>query len=480
MRLIAENCWEIVIGAEEAPNAPVLAEGASRAAETAHTLALKEYKVESIDFVKRAGKAASIINSTLSSGIEFYLKDTINPREIWEILKNKLTLVDNWNLQRTLKRDFYKMLYDGKESIATYINRLRVFQQQLQGTNNEISNDELVNRIMTSLPESWEQRLVTLDDKRDLSLDDLERALRSHEAKMSDIPTQATKALATVRNSSQRGRGRGRYGRIRGERQIDRRATPSSTKSCWYCLKTGHSQNNCFMKRKGDEGRRERMKRQGTKGAESQDQSASAALADAHALMTKRKSIQSTVGDWFIDSGATDHMSYEQGDFISLKRLNPSVQVVLGDNTAVYAHGMGSIYLSPHVYLTRVLYVPDLGTRLLSVSAVTRLGYEVIFDRSGCKIWKDNVNILSASLCGNLFSVNLHSANIGKAARNSSSKQELEAQDLNLWHQRLGHLNMHDVHQLAKLATGLRINQNTVVLSPCPACLQGKQQRSFN
>ena len=145
MRLIAENCWEIVIGAEEAPNAPILAEGALRAAETAHTLALKEYKVESIDFVKRAGKAASIINSTLSSGIEFYVKDTINPREMWEILKNKLTLVDNWGLQRTLKRDFYKMLYDGKESIATYINRLRVFQQQLQGMNNEISNDELVN-----------------------------------------------------------------------------------------------------------------------------------------------------------------------------------------------------------------------------------------------------------------------------------------------------------------------------------------------
>ena len=168
---------------------------------------------------------------------------------------------------------------------------------------------------MTSLPESWEQRLVTLDDKRDLSLDDLERALRSHEAKISDVPTQAIKALATVRNSSQRGRGRGRYGRIRGERQIDRRATPISTRSCWYSLKTAHSQNNSFMKRKADEGRRERMKRQGAKGAESHDQKASVALADAHALMTKRRSVPSLVGDWFIDSGATDDMSYEQGDF---------------------------------------------------------------------------------------------------------------------------------------------------------------------
>jgi len=96
---------------------------------------------------------------------------------MWEILRNKLTLVDNWGLQRTLKGDFYKMSYDGKESITTYINSLRVFQQQLQGMNNEVSNDELVNQMMTSLPASWEQRLITLDDRRDLTLHDLERAL---------------------------------------------------------------------------------------------------------------------------------------------------------------------------------------------------------------------------------------------------------------------------------------------------------------
>ena len=124
MRLIAENCWEIVIGDENSPDPPVLAEGSSRAAESAYAIAIKEFKVDSVDFAKRAGKVASIINSTLSSGVEFYVKDTIDPREMWEILRSKLTLVENWGLQRTLKPDFYKMFYDGKEPITTYINRL--------------------------------------------------------------------------------------------------------------------------------------------------------------------------------------------------------------------------------------------------------------------------------------------------------------------------------------------------------------------
>jgi len=174
IRLIPENCWQIVVGEEDAPSAPELAEGGSWAVESAHTVALKEYKAEAIDIAKQAGKAASIINPTVSSGVEFYVKDTIDPREMWEILRNKLTLVDNWGLQCKLKPDFYKTYYDSKEPITAYINRLRVFQQLLQGTNNEVSNNELVNQIMTSLPTTWEQKLITLDDRRDLTLDDLE------------------------------------------------------------------------------------------------------------------------------------------------------------------------------------------------------------------------------------------------------------------------------------------------------------------
>jgi len=124
MRLMAESCWELVIGKEEAPTRLLLADGASRAMESAHTIALKEFKADATDFARRAGKAALIINSTLSAGVEFYVKDTINPIDMWTILRNKLTLVDNWGLQRTLKRDFYKMCYDGKEAITTYINHL--------------------------------------------------------------------------------------------------------------------------------------------------------------------------------------------------------------------------------------------------------------------------------------------------------------------------------------------------------------------
>ena len=177
---------------------------------------------------------------------------------------------------------------------------------------------------------------------------------------------------------------------------------------------------------------------------------------------------------------------------------------MLGDDTAVYAYGMGSIYLNLEILLTRVLFVPDLGSRLLSVSTVTLLGCQVIFDRSGCTIWNDNVNILSASSQRNLFKVDLHHANISKATPNNSCNLEFHhipgedkrkkinnvlttnshtkhpEHDLQLWHQHLGHLNVSDIQKLGELATELRINKTRLELSPCSACLQGKQQRSFN
>jgi len=104
--------------------------------------------------------------------------------------------------------------------------------------------------------------------------------------------------------------------------------------------------------------------------------------------MTKRESAQYSLSDWFIDSGATDHICNKHKDFFSLKRLSSPIRVVLRDDTVVLAYGVGSINLSPQILLNCVLFVPDFGTKLLSVSAVTQLGYQVIFDKSGCQIKK--------------------------------------------------------------------------------------------
>ena len=123
-----------------------------------------------------------------------------------------------------------------------------------------------------------------------------------------------------------------------------------------------------------------------------------------------------------------------------------------------------------------------------AVSVITQLEYQVIFDQSGCRIWKDDTNILSASQHGNLFKVDLARVSFTRSEQEGHTDTvipttiltQIQEHDLQLWHQRLGHLNISDVHPLEHLGTGLTIKKSNASFGVCLACLQGKQQRSFN
>ena len=78
--------------------------------------------------------------------------------------------------------------------------------------------------------------------------------------------------------------------------------------------------------------------------------------------------------DWIIDSGATQHMTYERdflADYIEFKK---PCTVNLGDNRKILAYGKGTYRITSdldestqRIALKDVLYLPDLGKNLLSV-----------------------------------------------------------------------------------------------------------------
>jgi hypothetical protein len=80
----------------------------------------------------------------------------------------------------------------------------------------------------------------------------------------------------------------------------------------------------------------------------------------------------STIHDtsWIIDSGATDHMTYNKSLFQYI--TSPSkekVMTVNGESTSVI--GAGSIVLTPNLSLHNCLLVPALSNHLLFVSQIT-------------------------------------------------------------------------------------------------------------
>jgi hypothetical protein len=86
---------------------------------------------------------------------------------------------------------------------------------------------------------------------------------------------------------------------------------------------------------------------------------------------------------WYIDSGASSHMSGVREHFTDLRDPEIKLEIVLGDNTIVRAVGRGTVSfqreLRPPLVFRDVLYVPGLKKNLISVSSIQDRGFEVSF-----------------------------------------------------------------------------------------------------
>lgn len=88
---------------------------------------------------------------------------------------------------------------------------------------------------------------------------------------------------------------------------------------------------------------------------------------------------------WYIDSGASRHMTGVRGQFAELTERTLDIEVVLGDDRTVSATGVGTVSFKreslPPLKLTKVLYVPGLKKSLVSVSSIEDQGSRCCLER---------------------------------------------------------------------------------------------------
>ena len=188
---------------------------------------------------------------------------------------------------------------------------------------------------------------------------------------------------------------------------------------------------------------------------------------------------------WCIDSGASQHMTNNKelieqyNEFIS-----PEI-VRLGDNREVLAYGKGNVLVKVNsdggyksAELVDVLYVPALAKNLFSVSAVTKRGLTMSFERNKCVILNDEGTILgSGKLSGKLFVLDALEMNNKTHIADSAVKEITEE----LWHQRYGHLNNNSLRVLQNnnLVDGMKFQPSeTENKEACDGCMKGKQSRN--
>ena len=86
---------------------------------------------------------------------------------------------------------------------------------------------------------------------------------------------------------------------------------------------------------------------------------------------------------WFIDSGASNHMTGQNKTLSRLEENNSPYKVSLGDDYQYPIKDIGeesyNIDSGTPMKMKEVLYVPDLKKNLLSISTLDKKGYRVSF-----------------------------------------------------------------------------------------------------
>eukprot|EP00253_Pinus_taeda_P023160 PITA_23160 len=142
---------------------------------------------------------------------------------------------------------------------------------------------------------------------------------------------------------------------------------------CFHCHEVGHYTTNCPQKKSNKES---------PKGFDGETLASQFEL-DLSLMACMVSSMVGCV--WFLDSGASFHMSGDKNLFSSLEEKDLQMPIDMGDDGKYRVSGEGMVVFQREhgapLTLTNVKYLPGLKKNLVFVSMLEDKGYDVIFSK---------------------------------------------------------------------------------------------------
>ena len=158
---------------------------------------------------------------------------------------------------------------------------------------------------------------------------------------------------------------------------------------------------------------------------------------------------------WYLDTGATNHMTGRKELFT---KLGDSVtgSVKFGDNSRIQIKGRGEIEVNQKdgsiLCLGNLLFVPQLEANILSLGRLDEEGYRMIMGEGKLTIFNSNGNLFAEVYRskGRLYLLKLSIVDQCLIASEDTTEDWL-------WHSRFGHLSFHTLKEMSskRLVEGL-------------------------
>ena len=367
------------------------------------------------DWVKRDKKARVTICLALTDSVLATVRSCETAVSVWEKLASVFESKSLVNRLFTRRKLLTMKMSEG-DALSTHINTLKTLAEQLAAIGAQISEEDLVMTLLMSLPASYEHFITALESvsENELTYDYVVAKLLNFDLRKKENGAPSSGESALV---------------------MQQKSDPTKL-TCFYCKEPGHFKRDCpklFAKTKRFE------RANNVKDESSEVVFMASDGADHHC--------------WYIDSGATQHMSGDRAAFVEYAAIPPKA-VYMGDNNKQDAVGQGSVKMVLDVSgsalkakFTNVLFVPNLKSNLISVSRLIKDGFSVQFGAAGCDILKNGVVVAQGVSENRLYRLNGRIVYYEKACLvNVSAGSAAE-----LWHKRLGHLSESGLNTLVSV-----------------------------
>lgn len=389
---------------------------------------LWDYVLGTATDTKKDLKAKSKIILLIDPINYVHIQNVKTSKEVWDKLKSAFE--DSGLTRRIgLLRALITTRLENCTSTEDYVNKIISTAHKLGGIGFMVSDEWVGTFLLAGLPDEYRPMIMGIESSGiTITGDAIKTKL------LQDVKTTQHSENAFFNKHS---KSRRQHHKGKGPR-------------CFSCNNYGHKANECNSKN-------------------AKEKSKAAAFCVGFSTGNTNKE------DWYIDSGASMHMTMRE-DWLENKTAPEVQEIVVANNSVIPVAAAGTVNIDVFVNnivssieIRNVQHVPNLSTNLLSVSQIVKNGHTVRFDNTTCKIFNGKQLVATADLVDNMYKLNISVKNFALAS--SSVKQ-----DSNLWHRRLGHLNFSDLNKLQNgLVSGVEFSNKDD--ETCVPCIKGKQCR---
>lgn len=456
-------------------------------------------------WLKDDAKVQELLVTRMEEGPLIHLLSCEIASDMWSKLK---TIYDKESAVSVhlLQQKFFMLSFD--TSVSMFISKIEEIKNKLRTAGETLSDKMVITKILMSLPDqykhfrsAWES--VPVDTQ---TLEELTSRLLLEEERC--ISAEKTVAL-TARTSFQKKQTRltchvcnkvghvarscffrNKINKNSNDEKDESQEKQKTLKVCKFCKKPGHLIESCWIKNKNKDTNQRNDKEKEN---------------ESNAFMVFGNKIKTN--DWCLDSGASEHMSWNKNLFDKIYKMTTNKMVQVGNGEKLDVKGYGNIKIWAYngeklieTTLTNVLYVPKIKYNLFSASCALDKGYFISSDNLTCQIFDKNGKVraqavrqkklytmiftteyktnFSAQICCEPQNINncTQGNDIDMTDDSILDCMKVKSIDtLKEWHRKLAHQNMEYIKEYLRNKNIEYIDNEKDFV--CEQCLSGKQHK---